>query len=110
MTATYRGLNDMIDVWPTATLPAGSVVRLSDGLVGVAPSTIPAGSKGSLNTRGEYDVEVTPGSAYNVGDPVTTAAVGLDGTPTAVEFGPALVAADSTATTVRARRVADRTA
>jgi len=31
--------------------------------------------------KGEYDVEVTPGSAYKVGDPVTTAAVGLPRPP-----------------------------
>lgn len=109
MTAIYRGINDVLSVVPTSTIPAGSVVKLSDGLIGVATSTIAVGERGDLNTKGEYDVEITPGAALKVGDPVTTAAVELDGTATAVEFGPALVAADSTATTVRARLVADRT-
>ncbi|MBQ2788298.1 MAG: DUF2190 family protein, partial [Thermoguttaceae bacterium] len=67
MTAIYRGINDVLSVVPTATIPAGSVVKLSDGLIGVATSTIAAGERGDLNTKGEYDVEVTPGAALKVG-------------------------------------------
>ncbi|MBR2004514.1 MAG: DUF2190 family protein, partial [Thermoguttaceae bacterium] len=49
MTAIYRGINDVLSVVPTATIPAGSVVKLSDGLIGVATSTIAAGERGDLN-------------------------------------------------------------
>ncbi|MBP3531144.1 MAG: DUF2190 family protein [Thermoguttaceae bacterium] len=109
MTAIFKRRGDMWTIVPTVDIPAGTVVAVG-ALVGVAPTPIAANEPGDLNAFGEYDVSITPGAAIAVGDLVTTAAVTPDGTPTAVEFGPALVAANSTATTVRARLRTDRDA
>ncbi len=108
MGAIIRRDGKVITVTPTAKIDAGTVVKIGTGLIGVATSTIEANTVGDLNTEGEYDVDITAGTAYSVGDLVSCAGKTLAGSSATVTFGPAVEACENTATVVRARRVADK--
>lgn len=108
MGAIFRNIGDVITITPTAAISAGDVVAVSDNLVGVAFSDIPANTPGEINASGVYDVTITAGTAYSVGDLVTAPAVTLAGVTTTCTFGPAVVACLATDTVVRARLVKDR--
>ncbi len=84
MGAIFRADGNMLAITPTAAINAGDVVKVSASLVGVAVSSIPANTVGYLNVSGEYDVSITAGTAYGVGDVVPCAAVELDGDATTV--------------------------
>ena len=108
MGAIIRRDGKVITVTPTAKIEAGTVVKIGTGLIGVAPSTIEANATGELNAEGEYDVDITAGTAYAVGDLVQCAGKTLSGSNATVTFGPALEACANTATVIRARLVADK--
>lgn len=100
MGAIYRNSGDHLWITPTANIAAGDVVAVG-GIVGVAPYAIPANTRGTIQTSGEYDVAITAGTSYAVGDYVTVGAKELDGDSTTVVFGPAVIAVTSTDTVAR---------
>lgn len=103
MGAIFRSKGDVIKVVPTVKILAGTVVAIGDGLIGVATSTIEANQIGWVNAEGEYDVDITAGTAYDIGDLVTVAAKTLAGADTTVTFGPAIDAVAATDTIARLR-------
>ena len=108
MGAIFRADGKMIAITPTAAINAGDVVKAGAAIVGVAVSDIAANTTGYLNTEGEYDVAITAGTAYNVGDIVSCAAVELDGDSATIKFGPAIRAVLATDTVARCRLIGSR--
>ena len=108
MGAIYRNPSDVVWITPTGNIAAGDIVAISDNLVGVAFSPIAANTRGALNTYGEYDVTITAGTAYSVGDLVTAPAKTTAGASTTCTFGPAIESCTATDTIIRARLVRDR--
>lgn len=96
MGAIFRADGNMVPITPTAKINAGDVVAIGADLVGVAFTTIEANAVGYVNTRGEYDVAITAGTAYDAGATVSCAGVTLAGEATTVEFGPAIKAVTAT--------------
>lgn len=71
--AIYRyGEQARIDHTPSRAVAAGEVVVLSDDLIGIATEAIGASAKGSLCTRGVFDVakDTTSGTAFTEGEQV----------------------------------------
>lgn len=101
MSAIFRADGNMIPITPTAAISAGDVVAIGDDCVGVAVSAIAANTTGYVNTKGEYDVTITAGTAYDAGDTVSCAGVTLAGVAATVEFGPAVRAVTATDTIAR---------
>lgn len=102
MGAIFRNIGDMLEITPTAKIDAGTVVQVNSRLIGVAPTTIPANSTGYINTRGEYDVDITAGTASDAGAFIECAAKTLGGVAATVEFGPLVRATAATDTVARA--------
>lgn len=81
--ATYRSEGFSIDYTPTSNVTAGDIVDLGQ-MVGIAAHDIPANVKGSLQTRGVYDVTKFTGEAiaqfalvyYDQGTNTATGTVG----------------------------------
>lgn len=107
MGAIYRRPGDIIAITPTKKIEAGDVVKVG-AFIGVATSEILANETGYINTRGEYDVEVTPGTAYSVGDLIEIDAKKLNGDATKVIFGAVLEPVDTTSKIARVRLNADK--
>ena len=83
MGAIYRS-NTFINIKPTADLPAGAIVKISDNLIAVSNAPIKAGTFGFATTSATLDVEITPGTSYKIGELVKAPAFTLAGEPTEV--------------------------
>ncbi|MBR0226127.1 MAG: DUF2190 family protein [Thermoguttaceae bacterium] len=101
MSAIFRGSTTLVPITPTASLSAGAVVKISDNLVVITHQAIAANTQGYGATRGTYDVDITAGTAYDVGALVTVPAKTLAGESTTAVVGPALKAVLATDTTAR---------
>ena len=91
----------MIPITPTANLAAGSVVKITDNLTVITHQPIAANSRGYATTRGLFEIDITAGTAYNVGDLVTAPAVTLAGAETTAVIGPAVEPVSTADTTAR---------
>ena len=91
----------MIPVTPTANIDAGTVIKISDNLVVITHQPIAANTKGYATTRGTFDVDITAGTAYDVGALVTAPAKTLAGESTTAVVGPALAPVLATDTVAR---------
>lgn len=107
MTAIFRSNGQHIFVEPTVDINAGDVLSIG-GLVCVAVSPLFANKQGTVQTVGEYDLSIEPGTAYEVGDYITCEAKELDGTPTTVTFGPVVRKVETTDSVARAKLVCMR--
>ncbi len=103
MSAVFKMGSSLFKFQATADIPAGAIVKLSDCLIGITSSSTPAGKEGWAASMGEYIVDVTPGTAYAVGELVTAPAITPAGVSTTAVIGPATAPVTTADTTARVR-------
>ena len=106
ITAAYLQSDDCLDHTPTAALDAGSVVRLPDGRVSVAPAAIAAGVTGAVATEGVFDLAAASATLFAEGEDVyfdatNKLAVVAGNVNATFRFGRAVAAKISGTTSVR---------
>lgn len=59
--AFFRAVGAYVDHWAAADISNGDIVVLGDGLIGLALSDIPRGTKGALSVQGVWEVPLVDG-------------------------------------------------
>lgn len=101
MSAIFRQVGQRVTIYPTKTLPPGTIVVAAENLIGVTEWECVADNPGHINLDGVYDVDIAAGTAYAIGDLVTAPAVTLAGTATTAKVGLAVAPVTATDTTAR---------
>ena len=101
LNAIYRGTGQRVTIYPPKRIPVGTVVALSDNLVGITEWESPSNQPAQIALYGVFDVEIAPGKSYAIGDMVTAPAITLSGTGVVAKVGLAVSPVTAEDTTAR---------